>query len=57
MLRNLNAKPVAEILAAKQAVKEVKVSSALIDYLIGLVRVSLNHTTSTQTKVSKILTE
>ncbi|MDF5717762.1 MAG: MoxR family ATPase [Rhizonema sp. NSF051] len=31
---------VAEILAARQAVKEVKVSSALIDYLIGLVRVS-----------------
>ncbi|MDF5724836.1 MAG: MoxR family ATPase [Rhizonema sp. PD37] len=31
---------VAEILAARQAVKQVKVSSALIDYLIGLVRVS-----------------
>ncbi len=31
---------VAEILAARQAVKEVKVSAALIDYLIGLVRVS-----------------
>lgn len=34
---------VAEILAARQAVKEVKVSEALIDYLLALVRASRQH--------------